>query len=172
MSTDIALAPEGQNRALAQKVIAEFQRLGWRLALAESCTGGLISATLTAEAGSSSILDTAIVAYSNEAKEELLGVPKQTMIDHGAVSAQVALHMAGAARNVVWSDVGLGVTGVAGPGGGTDDKPVGRIYLAVSSPLGEHAMQHDFEGNRDGVRSQTVAGALEVLLALSKAGSP
>lgn len=166
------LSPDDPNRALAREVIASFQRTGWRLSLAESCTGGLIAATITAESGSSAILDTSIIAYSNKTKEELLGVPKQTMIDHGAVSAQVARHMADAARNVVWSDVGIGVTGVAGPDGGTAHKPVGRIYLAISSPLGEHAMEHDFEGDRDAVRSQTVAGALEVLLALSKAGSP
>ena len=170
MSAEMSL--KSQNRELARKVIDEFQRVGWRLAVAESCTGGMIAATLTAEEGASSVLDTAIIAYANEAKEQLLGVPKQMMIDNGAVSAPVARHMAEAARNVVWSDVGIGVTGVAGPSGGTADKPVGRIYLAISSPLGEHSMEHDFEGDRDAVRSQTVAGALEVLLALSAAGSP
>jgi len=159
-------------RDLAGQVIHSFKNAGWRLAIAESCTGGLISSVLTAQTGSSGVLDTSIVAYSNEAKEALLSVPKSLMVENGSVSAPVAKHMAGNAKNIVWSDVGLGVTGIAGPEGGTDDKPVGRIYLAISSPLGEHALEHDFEGDRDAVRAQTVAGALEVLLALSKAGSP
>lgn len=164
-----------ENRARARAVIERFSGLGWRLALAESCTGGLISATLTGESGSSQVLDASIIAYANEAKEALLGVPKQMMIDHGAVSAQVAAHMAAAAKDGVSSQVGLGVTGVAGPGGGTADKPVGRIYLAVSSPQGLFSAEFNFDGDRDAVRDQTVAGALDALLAVSAAaadGSP
>ncbi len=163
------------NSTLARAVIAQMSARGWRLALAESCTGGLISATITGESGASRILDASITAYANEAKEALLGVPKQTMIDHGAVSAQVALHMAQAARAATMSDVGLGVTGVAGPGGGTADKPVGRIYLALASPNGERAAEFNFDGDRDAVRDQTVAAALEALLAVADddpAGSP
>ena len=143
--------------------------------MAESCTGGLISATLTGEAGSSSILEAAIIAYANEAKESLLGVPQQLMIDHGAVSAPVAAHMASAVMSAVSAQVGLGVTGVAGPGGGTADKPVGRIYLAISSPQGLFSTEFNFDGDRDAVRDQTVAGALDALLLVSAeeaAGSP
>lgn len=163
------------NSTRARAVIAQMSARGWRLALAESCTGGLISATITGESGASRILDASITAYANEAKEALLGVPKQTMIDHGAVSAQVALHMAQAARAATMSDVGLGVTGVAGPGGGTADKPVGRIYLALTSPNGERGAEFNFNGDRDAVRDQTVAAALEALLAVADddpAGSP
>ena len=162
------------NSTLARAVIAQMSARGWRLALAESCTGGLISATITGESGASRILEASITAYANEAKEALLGVPKQMMIDHGAVSAQVALHMAQAARAATMSDVGLGVTGVAGPGGGTADKPVGRIYLALASPT-ERGAEFNFDGDRDAVRDQTVAAALEALLAVADddpAGSP
>jgi PncC family amidohydrolase len=163
---------DAETRKRAADVIAQFQTAGWRLSIAESCTGGLIASTITGESGSSAVLDMCIVAYANDAKEKLLNVPKQTMIEQGAVSAEVARLMAGHVKNIVWSDVSLGVTGVAGPGGGTADKPVGRIYLHISSPLGEHALEHDFQGDRDSVRAQTVTGALEVLLALAKAGSP
>ena len=169
------MTANAESRAKARTVIERFKSLGWRLALAESCTGGLISATLTGEAGSSSILEAAIIAYANEAKESLLGVPQQLMIDHGAVSAPVAAHMASAVKSAVSAQVGLGVTGVAGPGGGTADKPVGRIYLAISSPQGLFSTEFNFDGDRDAVRDQTVAGALDALLLVSAeeaAGSP
>jgi nicotinamide-nucleotide amidase len=162
------------NSTRARSVIERLSIRGWRLALAESCTGGLISATITSESGASSILEASITAYANEAKEALLGVPKQMMIDHGAVSAQVALHMAQAAQRAAASDVGLGVTGVAGPGGGTVDKPVGRIYLAVTSPNGELSTEFNFTGDRDAVRDQTVTAALDALLTVAEGadGSP
>ncbi len=158
----------------AQGVIAAFAARGWRLAIAESCTGGLISATLTGQPGSSALLDASIVAYSNEAKEALLHVPKDMMIAHGAVSAPVAAQMAQAARLAAGSSVGLGVTGVAGPGGGTPDKPVGRIYLALSRATGEtEAQTFDFAGDRAAVQAQTVAEALGLLLDAAGAdGSP
>lgn len=163
-----------ENRVKARAVIERFNSLGWRLALAESCTGGLISATLTGESGASSVLEASITAYANEAKETLLNVPKQLMIEHGAVSAPVAAHMATAVKSAVSAQVGLGVTGVAGPGGGTADKPVGRIYLAIAGPQGIFSTEFNFDGDRDAVRDQTVAGALDALLVVSAdaAGSP
>ncbi len=163
-----------ENRVKARAVIERFNSLGWRLALAESCTGGLISATLTGESGASSVLEASITAYANEAKETLLNVPKQLMIEHGAVSAPVAAHMATAVKSAVSAQVGLGVTGVAGPGGGTADKPVGRIYLAIAGPRGIFSTEFNFDGDRDAVRDQTVAGALDALLVVSAdaAGSP
>lgn len=165
---------ETLSNQLAQSVISAFRDRGWSLAIGESCTGGLISATLTAQAGSSAVLDASIVAYSNEAKEALLGVPKAMMIEYGAVSAPVAECIAKAACEAVGSTVGLGVTGVAGPGGGTADKPVGRVYLALSGPDHSESHTYDFSGDRDAVRSQTVREALGLLLGLASEaiGSP
>lgn len=160
--------------AAAQRVIAACQAAGLRLAVGESCTGGMITAAITAQQGSSAVFDGGIIAYANEAKEGLLGVPKDTMIEHGSVSAEVAAVMAGAVREQLRADIGLGVTGVAGPGGGTPDKPVGRVYLHLSGPNGtEQARVFDFSGDREAVRTQTVAEALGLVLdALDPAAPP
>ncbi len=148
----------------AQRVIAACQAAGLRLALGESCTGGMIAAAITAQRGSSAVFDGGIIAYANEAKEGLLAVPKEKMIEHGSVS-EVAAVMAGAVRERLGADIGLGVTGVAGPGGGTPDKPVGRVYLHLSGPNGmEQAREFDFSGDREAVRAQTVAEALGLVL--------
>ena len=151
--------------AAAQRLIKLCRADDIHLAVAESCTGGLIAATIAAQGGASAILDSGIIAYSNDAKESLLGVPKATMIEHGSVSAEVAAAMARAVRERRDVDLGLGATGVAGPGGGTATKPVGRVYLHLSGVRGlEQAMQFDFTGDREAVRTQTVAEALDLLL--------
>ncbi len=135
------------------------------LATAESCTGGLIAAALTGIAGSSDVMERGFVTYSNAAKTELLGVPKALIAAHGAVSAEVASAMASGALRVAPVDLAVAVTGIAGPAGGTAEKPVGLVYLGIARrgqiPRTEHYI---FPGDRATVRRATVLRALELLL--------
>ena len=135
-----------------------------RIATAESCTGGMIAAAITDIAGSSDVFERGFVTYSNEAKTELIGVPADLIAHHGAVSVHVAREMAVGALKRSKADVAVAVTGVAGPGGGSDAKPVGLVYLAVarrgSDPLIE---RHQFHGDRAAIRRATVERALEML---------
>ncbi|MEM9318197.1 MAG: CinA family protein [Pseudomonadota bacterium] len=119
----------------AAEVLAAFQARGWRLATAESCTGGMIAATLTNIAGSSSVLDRGFVTYSNAAKIEMLGVPPRTLEQYGAVSEEVAAEMAQGARSRSAADVAVSVTGIAGPGG-SEFKPEGRVCFGLSTSDG------------------------------------
>lgn len=135
------------------------------LAVAESCTGGLIAKTLTDVAGSSAWFERGFVTYSNRAKHELLGVPEAVLVHHGAVSEATVLAMAGGAlvhAPVQWA---LAVTGIAGPGGGTDDKPVGTVWIGCAQRDGACAAHRfRFDGDRESVRTQTARMALDVLL--------
>ncbi len=153
--------------ALAAGLAAALLARGERLATAESCTGGLIAKVLTDLPGSSVWFERGLVTYSNEAKAELLGVPAETLAMHGAVSGPTALAMAGgllARAPVQWT---LAVSGVAGPGGGTEDKPVGTVWLAwAGCGVSPAASRHRFGGDRQAVRMQTAAEALRGLLAL------
>ena len=115
---------------LPAQVVATLTLRGLTLALAESCTGGLIGSLLTDVPGSSSCFLGGVVPYSNAAKEALLGVPKETMMQHGSVSAECALAMARGALERFGSDLAVGVTGITGPGGGTAEKPVGLVHIA------------------------------------------
>ena len=137
---------------------------GATVATAESCTGGLVAQRLTSIAGSSAWFVGGAVAYANEVKERLLGVPAETLREHGAVSEPVARALAEAARRVFAADWGIGVTGVAGPGGGSATKPVGTVHLAVAGPGGETAHRlARFPGDRERVRWQASQLALEML---------
>ncbi|MBC7956647.1 MAG: CinA family protein [Cytophagales bacterium] len=138
---------------------------GLHLATAESCTGGLIAAACTSIAGSSDWFERGVVSYSNEAKTELLGVPAALITRHGAVSAEVACAMAEGALVYSTADLSLSVTGVAGPSGGTANKPVGTVWLALAR-RGEDAQASllQLKGNRAEVREQTVDRALQALL--------
>ena len=157
MDVDI-LAPEVA--ALAQRLLGR----GWRLATAESCTGGLIAATCTAVAGSSHWFDRGFVTYSNEAKTELLGVPAALIAAHGAVSEPVALAMALGAVARSAADLSVAVTGIAGPGGAVPGKPVGTVWLALAVRGAEATAQRlQFDGDRAAVRDATTALALERL---------
>lgn len=118
--------------ALATEVLAKARAAGLKIATAESCTGGLIAALLTEIAGSSDVFERGFVTYSNRAKEELLGVPHELLIEHGAVSGLVAGAMADGALRNSSADLAIAVTGIAGPGGGTDQKPVGLVWVAVA----------------------------------------
>jgi nicotinamide-nucleotide amidase len=136
---------------------------GWTVATAESCTGGLLGARLTRRPGSSAYARGAIVAYGNAAKTALLGIPEATIQIHGAVSAQVAEALAEGARTALGADVGLGVTGVAGPDEGTPDTPVGTVHLAVVSPEGRRTHAVLPPGDRDQMRHRTVVTAMHEL---------
>lgn len=151
--------------ALAKDLLKVCEEKDLKFATAESCTGGLIAAYLTDIAGSSTVVERGFVTYSNEAKNEMLNVPMDLIEEHGAVSEQVARAMAeGAVRNSR-ADLAVSVTGIAGPTGGTKEKPVGRVHMAVARDGQKtlHAV-HTFEGNRDDVRQQTVAAALHLTL--------
>ncbi len=153
--------------ALAAELAAALLARDERLATAESCTGGLIAKVLTDLPGSSVWFERGLVTYSNEAKAELLGVPAETLAKHGAVSGPTVLAMASgllARAPVQWT---LAVSGVAGPGGGTEDKPVGTVWLAwAGRGISPAASRHRFGGDRQAVRIQSAAEALRGLLAL------
>lgn len=155
-------------RPVAQQVAllaAALLASGQRLATAESCTGGLIAACCTDLAGSSNWFERGFVTYSNEAKTELLGVDADLIATHGAVSEPVARAMVTGALRHSRADWAVAVTGIAGPTGGSPDKPVGTVWLAWCGPDGAaHAERHVFSGNRASVREQTVACAVSGLI--------
>jgi nicotinamide-nucleotide amidase len=153
--------------SLASRVIAENKAAGRRLALAESCTGGLVSAALTEIAGSSAVLDRGFVTYSNEAKRDILGVPDDILDTFGAVSAATAWAMAQGALQRSNADVALSISGIAGPEGGTDMKPVGLVVFArcIRGSEEVEAEERQLDGSsRDAVRRQAALVALELLL--------
>ncbi len=162
------LDPEQQ---AAVDALAETLRArGWRLATAESCTGGLIAAACTSLAGSSDWFERGFVTYSNEAKTELLGVPAALIAQHGAVSEAVARAMAQGALQRSNAQRAVAVTGIAGPGGATPGKPVGTVWLAVAVAGGDsRTALLQLAGDRAAVRHQTVTHALQALLASLRA---
>jgi nicotinamide-nucleotide amidase len=152
---------------LLTELARALQARGWTLATAESCTGGWIAKCCTDLAGSSGWFERGFVTYSNAAKRELLGVDVNTLLTEGAVSEAVARQMAEGARCNAGADVSLSVTGIAGPDGGTADKPVGTVWFGWSVGPGNTTTElRRFEGDRDAVRRQTVGHALTRLLAL------
>ena len=148
----------------AERLLESCRRAGLRLATAESCTGGLIAGCLTAIAGSSDVVERGFVTYANEAKMELLGVPGELIAAHGAVSAPVARAMAEGAVARSRAALGVSVTGVAGPGGGSAEKPLGLVHIAAARrthpTLDE---RHVFPGDRAAIRLAAVAAALDLL---------
>jgi nicotinamide-nucleotide amidase len=130
---------------------------------AESCTGGLVAARLSSVPGSSDVFVGGVVAYDDRLKRELLGVPEEILDRHGAVSAETAAALASGAREALGADVAVSVTGVAGPGGGSEEKPVGLVYLHAASPEGEKALELHLPGDRDAVRRRAAASALHLL---------
>jgi nicotinamide-nucleotide amidase len=148
-----------------EKVVGELLRqAGATIALAESCTGGLVSERLTRVPGSSDYVVGGAVTYSNELKTQLADVPAELIADHGAVSEPVARAMAEGVRRALKSDYGIGITGVAGPGGGSEAKPVGTVHIAVAAPQGETDHRKvRFPGDRERVRWHASQLALEML---------
>lgn len=149
---------------LEEKVLHAFCQHHKSLSLAESCTGGAISDRLTNISGSSQYMKLAIVAYSNEAKINLLGVPQEQIKKHGAVSEQVAISMATGVRKIVHTDFGLAITGIAGPTGGSKRKPVGLTYIAVNTPAETLCLKCLFDGTRNQIKAQARKFALNLLL--------
>ncbi len=159
--------------ANAESLLAAYRQRGWRLATAESCTGGLIAAGLTEVAGASDVLECGFVTYSNVAKQDLLGVPREVIAAVGAVSAEVAEAMATGALVRSGAEVAVSATGIAGPGGATPDKPVGLVFLGAAR-RGRPARyeRHIFSGDRAAVRLATVAAAIALLQRLSDEETP
>lgn len=143
---------------------------GWTLAIAESCTGGLVGHLLTKEPGASDYLVLDAVTYANSAKQAVLGVDEDALRGHGAVSAEVATRMADGARRVSNSDVALAITGIAGPGGGSDTKPVGLVYLAVSTAKGTVVKEQHFSGERLWIQTLAAYVGLAMVHAACKNG--
>ena len=153
-----------QLAAAVQAVANTLLRRQWMLATAESCTGGMVAAACTDLAGSSAWLERGFVTYSNAAKTQMLGVDAQLIATHGAVSEPVARAMAQGALQYSAAQVALAITGVAGPGGGTDAKPVGMVWFGFAGPWGVHSEVQHFGGERAAVRQ---AAALHALLRLN-----
>ena len=152
--------------AQAATLVDALRRVRWTLATAESCTGGLIAAALTHIPGSSDVFGSGYVTYSNEAKTKMLGVPPDIIASHGAVSQAVAAAMAKGALEHSGADIALSVTGIAGPGGGSVDKPVGLVWFGCAvKHRSTETVSHVFPGDRGAVRAQTVAVALAMALA-------
>ena len=156
--------PSNTLEALVRETAGAFGARGWLLAAAESCTGGLISSSLTDLAGSSAWFLGGVVAYANSAKTRFLGVPEATLAAHGAVSREVVLAMASGARERFGAHAALAVSGVAGPDGGTPEKPVGTVWMAwdVSGTLGGRVFH--FSGTRLEIKRLTAEAALSGLL--------
>lgn len=153
---------EGE-RAMEDVVGEALLQRGWRVATAESCTAGLLSKRLTDVPGSSRYFDRGFVTYTNEAKAELLGVSEADLAAHGAVSAPVAEQMAHGARHRAGVDLGVAITGIAGPEGGSAEKPVGLVFVALSSGEGETVRRFQFSGTRATIRERTVQVALDLV---------
>jgi nicotinamide-nucleotide amidase len=154
---------------LVERLAAQLRAKGWMMATAESCTGGLIAGACTDLAGSSEWFERGFVTYSNAAKTELLGVDAALIAQHGAVSETVARAMAQGAVAHAHAQVAVAVTGVAGPAGGSADKPVGMVWFGWAVPSGVHTQVQRFDGDRAAVRTATVRHALQRLLALVEA---
>lgn len=150
--------------ALEKKVGQLLRERRWTISTAESCTGGLISHRLTNVSGSSDYVIGGVVAYANEAKERVLGVRHQTLLEHGAVSEETALEMSRGARRLFGTDVALSATGIAGPTGGIPQKPVGLVYIALSTPESDHCQRHIWSGDRLENKEQSAEAALRMLL--------
>lgn len=150
---------------LAKELYDILKEKNMTVATAESCTGGMIGAALTATPGMSECYGYGVVSYANEAKEQLLGVKRETLRKYGAVSEQTACEMAKGILELSKADVGISVTGIAGPGGGTKEKPVGLVYIGFTDKNGTCiAYRNIFDGDRDSVREQTVNKALKIII--------
>ena len=152
--------------ALAERVLSEAKTRGLRIATAESCTGGLVSVALTDIPGSSDVFERGFITYSNEAKQELLGVPAEVIRTQGAVSTAAATALASGALLRSRADIAVSITGVAGPGGGSALKPIGLVHFAVASRTGPPRSRQENFGNpgRDAIRVAAARVALEMLL--------
>ncbi len=157
-----AIFAEGKDE-LAPLVVAQLARRGERVALAESCTGGLVAEMLTRVPGASNVFDLGVVAYANAIKSGIVGVPEALLATHGAVSEPVARALAEGIRSAGKATWGIGITGIAGPTGGTPEKPAGTVYVALAGPRGTEAVHRVWRGDRERVRKTTAYEALDML---------
>jgi nicotinamide-nucleotide amidase len=157
-------------RAAAKALLDACRLRGLKVATAESCTGGLVAGALTDIAGSSDVVDRGFVTYSNEAKQQMLGVPADTIEKHGAVSRETAEAMARGALGNANADLAVAITGIAGPGGGSPDKPVGLVHFAAASRNGKltHKEMRYGDLGRIGVRRKSVLQALFMLRTMAE----
>ncbi|MEZ4828512.1 MAG: CinA family protein [Bacteroidia bacterium] len=154
-----------ESRKLAARVVSHCNKNQIRLALAESCTGGLVAAAITSVAGASAVFDLGFVTYSDSSKKDLLGVLPVSLETFGAVSEQVAMEMARGVIERSAATIALAISGIAGPGGGSDDKPVGLVYIAWADRGGKgKARKFQFKGSRDEIRQSAVVASLSMIL--------
>ncbi|MCB1384453.1 MAG: CinA family protein [Nitratireductor sp.] len=157
----------------ARYVLGAFQAAGQTIATAESCTGGLVAALLTDIPGSSAVFERGFVTYSNAAKSQLLGVDPETIAEHGAVSRETALAMARGALDHSAASVSVAITGIAGPDGGSEEKPVGLVFVAIAGPMGLFVEELRLGSvGREVVRQQSAQVALEMLVAFGLEDDP
>ena len=152
-----------QNSLIEEKVVDKLKEKKFHVACAESCTGGMIASTLVNVAGVSDVLDVSFVTYADAAKHRLLGVAEDALQTYGAVSRQVAEQMAAGAARAAGAQAAVAVTGIAGPDGGTPQKPVGLVYIGCSVSGKVVVTENHFKGNRAEIRKQTTQAALELL---------
>ena len=146
----------------ADQLVKKLCEKGYTISAAESCTGGLFCASLVSVAGASEVLNQSYITYANEAKHKLLGVRNSTLKKYGAVSKETAREMSIGVRRVAHSDVGIGITGIAGPDGGTKEKPVGLVYISCCIKHSVWVKKCNFNGSRQEVREQAVTYALRM----------
>ena len=151
-------------RAAAEQVKKLLEKAHKTLATAESCTGGLVADVLTDMPGISACFTGSVIAYANEVKVSVLGVSPEVLLEHGAVSRQIAAVMARGARRVLGSDIAVAITGIAGPDGGTEEQPIGLAYLALSSENGEFDRKVMFSGDRTTLKENFALALLELVL--------
>ncbi|MBI5194613.1 MAG: CinA family protein [Nitrospirae bacterium] len=140
-----------------------LKQRGWKISTAESCTGGLVAHRITNVSGSSDYFDSGVITYSNESKIELLKVPEEIIKTHGAVSGQTAVAMAEGIRRLRGTDIGVGITGIAGPTGGSEVKPVGLVYIALSASGCVECKEFLFTGDRGEIKLKTSEAALDMI---------
>ncbi len=149
---------------MIKKLIEKLNEKHMTISTAESCTGGMIGACITSVSGASNVYNEGYITYSNDAKEKNLGVPHTTLETYGAVSEETAREMADGVRKKSNADIGIAVTGIAGPGGGTAEKPVGLVYIGVATKDNVETHKFIFSGDRDAVRKSTVENAIRLAL--------
>lgn len=147
---------------IEEKVVKKLVETGKKISAAESCTGGLVSQMLTSVAGASACVDLGVVTYANEQKTKILGVKPETLEKFGAVSPQTALEMCFGIKKLSGADIGIGITGLAGPGGGSKNKPVGLVFIGICTNDEHKAFEFNFKGERQKVREQAAFEALRL----------
>ncbi len=159
-------------RARAAEAVDALRRANLRLATAESCTGGLIAKLITDIPGASDVFVGSVVSYSNDVKSSLLGVPEDVLRERGAVSRETALYMADGARRACHADIAVSTTGIAGPGGGTKEKPVGTVWVAVSCEKRReaHLLAHTEDAGREAIRLATAEYVLRLIYETAEIG--